>query len=156
MSADGKKLFYVSINPETTLSNIYVSDPDGSNPTSLLPGQESWIVDSMAVSPSGETIVFSSADSGQVQSSLSWIDLLMDVRVAQAHNVPSDLWIMNVGEAPHQLTHLEDTGFIEDFSPDGEYIAFSCGSGLYVVRVDGSGQAQISNLLVFGNLQWVS
>ncbi len=155
ISKDGRKLFYVSIDVDTTLSNIYVANPDGSNSRSLLPDGENWIIDSIAVSPDGESIVFSSADKSEFPSSLSWIDGLMGVEVAQAHNVPSDLFIMKVGEAPRQITHLADSGFAEDFSPDGHWIAFTCGSGTYIIRADGSEQIQISSVQSFGGFQWV-
>ena len=155
ISEDGKKMFYVSVNPDTQLSNIEVANLDGSHPTGLLPGGENWIVDAFAVSPDAKTIVFSSADKSSFQSSLPWLDRLMGVQVAQAHNVPSDLFIMNVGGSPHQLTYLADSGFIMDFSPDGQSIAFTCGSGTYVIRPDGSEQTQISSAMSFGNLQWV-
>jgi Tol biopolymer transport system component len=155
ISADGKKMFYVSINPDTTMSSIYAADPDGTHPVNLLSEGERWIIDSLALSPDEKTLVFSSANNDSSQSGLSLLDQLMGVRVAEAHNLPSDLWIMKVGETPRQLTHLSATGFIEDFSPDGQYIAFACSSGIYIIRPDGSGETKISSDLVFGNLQWV-
>ena len=156
ISSDGKNLFYVSVDPDTTLSNIYKATPEGSNPQSLLPEGENWIINSMALAPDGETLVFSSADDSVFPRSLSWLDKLLGVGIAQAHDVPSDLFIMKVGEIPRQLTHLGDSGFAEDFSPDGQYITFTCGSGTYIIRADGSGQTKISSLASFGGVQWVS
>ena len=156
ISSDGRKMFYVSGYFDSLLNDIYIADPDGSHPTSLLPSGENWIVDSIAVSPDNQTIVFSSSDSPPIQTGLSWFDRVMGVGVAQAHNVPSDLFIMKIGEPPHQLTHLADGGFIEDFSPDGQFIVFSCSSGVYVIRPDGSGLTLIMSDPVYGTIQWVS
>jgi hypothetical protein len=67
---------------------------------------------------------------------------------------PGDLWIDQVCNAPQQLTHLAAYGFIEDFSPDGQFIVFSCSSGVFLMRSDGSEQTKIISEPVRGNLQW--
>jgi Tol biopolymer transport system component len=156
LSADGKRLFYVSFYPNTQLSNLYVVDADGANPRRLLPGGDDWIIDSLAVAPDGESVVYSSLSSDSPLSKLSWLDKLMGVQVAQAHGgVPSDLWIVKDGQAPLQVTHFADYGFVEDFSPDGQFIVFSCSRGVYIMRPDGSGQTQIISEPVYSTLQWV-
>jgi dipeptidyl aminopeptidase/acylaminoacyl peptidase len=155
ISADGKRLFYVTIDLESTFSNIYLSDLDASNPKKLLPGGNDWVVDSLAVSPDGETVIYSSASSTTpIPTSSSWLNSLLGVSTAEAHNVISDLWTVKLGEAPRQLTHLEDYAFWEDFSPDGQHIIFSCGSGVYVMRPDGSELTLIIKPGI-GSLQWV-
>ena len=155
MSADGKKLFYVSLDPTTTLSNIYEADPNGSHAQSLLPGGESWIVDSLAVSPDGTSVAFSSADPTTGQSNVPWYIRLIGGGVAEAHAVPSDLWFLKIGGKPQQLTHFASNGIIEDFSPDGQYIVVSSGIAIYLIRPDGSGLTQILSDPVFASLQWM-
>ena len=155
LSADGGKLVYISLDPSTTLSNIVVAQPDGSSPKNVLQGGENWIVDSLAVAPDGKSIVFSSADSTPPTSSMSWWKRLLGGDAAQAHAVPSDLWIMKLGETPRQLTDLANNAFIEDFSPDGQSIIFSCGNAIYFIRPDGTGLTPIVSEPVFGSLQWL-
>jgi len=155
ISADGTKLFYVSVDPQTTLSNIFVAGLDGTNPKSLLPDKEDWIIDSIGVSPDGDSIIFNRGTPETTQSAPSILDELMGIRIASAHNLPSDIWIVKIGEAPKQLTHLKGYGFVADFSPDGQYIAFSCDSGVYIMRADGTEQTKISNEPNFSMLQWV-
>jgi Tol biopolymer transport system component len=155
ISADNRKMFYLSVDLSTALSNIYVADLDGSNSQSLLPGGESWIIDSIAVAPDGESVVFNNGNNAVSQSNTSWLDQLMGVRVVQAHAVPSDLWIVKPGESPRQLTNLASTGFIEDFSPDGQSIVFSCDSGIYVIHTDGTGLTPIVSEPIFASLQWL-
>ena len=154
-SVDGQKLFYLSGDFYSSLNDIFVAEPDGSNPISLLPRGEDWIVDLLAVAPDGQSIVFSSADRMQVKKKVSWFDTLLGVQVAQAHSVPSDLFMMKIGEAPQQFTHLADAGFVVDYSPDGQYIVFSCTSGVYLIRPDGTGLTMIMSTPVFGSVQWV-
>ena len=89
------------------------------------------------------------------QAGTSLLYELMGVRIASAHNLPSDIWIMKIGEASKQLTHLDGYGFVADFSQDGQYIGFSCDTGVYVMRSDGTGQTKVSNEPSFSMLQWV-
>jgi len=154
VSGDGKKLFYVTVDPQTTLSNIYEADLDGTNAKSLLPENENWIIDSIGVSPDGGSVIFNRGMPAASQSGFSMLYELMGVRVASAHNLPSDLWIVKSGETPKQLSHLNGYGFVADFSPDGQFIAFSCDTGVYVMRVDGTEQTKISNDPSFSMLQW--
>ncbi|MEP6985482.1 MAG: hypothetical protein ABI970_07785 [Chloroflexota bacterium] len=156
VSADGKKLFYVSVDPQTTLSNIYEANLDGANAKSLLPEKETWIIDSIGVSPDGQSVIFNRGMPATSQSGFSLLDELMGVRVASAHNLPSDIWIAKSDETPKQLSHLNGYGFVADFSPDGQYIAFSCDTGVYVIRADGTEQTKISNVPDFSMLQWAS
>jgi len=155
VSADGTKLFYVSVNPQTTLSNIYVTDQDASNAKAVLPDGESWIIDSIGVSPDGGSVIFNRGIPESSQAGPSLLYDLLGIRIASAHNLPSDIWIMKIGETPKQLTHLNGYGFVADFSPDGQYIGFSCDSGVYVMRSDGTGQTKVSNVPSFSMLQWV-
>jgi Tol biopolymer transport system component len=156
ISADGTKMFYISMDLTTLLSNVFVADPDGGNSKALLPGGNTWIADSLAVAPDADSVIFSSStDNPQPGAQSSWLDRVLGVHVAEAHNVPSDLWIVRGDGSPEQVTHLGDFNFVEDFSPDGQYVVFACGSGVYIVKADGSGLVQIFSEPFSGTVQWV-
>jgi Tol biopolymer transport system component len=110
----------------------------------------------MGVSPDGQSVIFNRGMPVTSQSGFSLLYDLMDIRVASAHNLPSDIWIAKSGETPKQLSHLNGYGFVADFSPDGQFIAFSCDTGVYVMRADGTEQTKISNVSSFSMLQWAS
>jgi Tol biopolymer transport system component len=133
-----------------------VAGADGSNPRKLVPGDDSlWTIDAPVFSPDGRTIVFSGV-ANQPQASTSWLDRLLGVRVAQAHNVPSDLWMVSVaGGEPANLAHVNDIGLFPAFSPDGQHIAFLSLTGVYVMDPDGAQLAQISAPGGAGTLQWI-
>jgi hypothetical protein len=156
ISANGKKLFYISFDQQTTLSNIYEADLDGTNAKSLLPEKETWIIDSIGISPDGQSVIFNRGMPATSQSGFSLLYELMGVHVASAHNLPSDIWIAKSGVTPKQLSHLNGYGFVADFSPDGQFIAFSCDTGVYVMRADGTEQTKISNVSSFSMIQWAS
>lgn len=156
LSEDGSMLAYVALtDPTTPINELYLAGADGSDPRKLVPGDDSlWTIDAPVFSPDGRAIVFSGV-TNQPQASTSWLDRLLGIRVAQAHNVPSDLWMVpTAGGEPANLAHLNTIGLYPAFSPDGHYIAFVSLTGIYVMAPDGSQLAQISALGGAGTLQW--
>lgn len=152
LSPDGTKMAYVTDNNEFT-----ISDADGSNPRVLeLPTDRFPAVDAPLFSPDGETIYFSVA-AVEVQPVRSLWDFLMGVKIAEAHNVPSDWWRMPVdgSEAPQQLTNIFEIGMYGDFGPDGEYVAFITSTGVFVMQSDGTGVFRLRNIAATGTVNWV-
>lgn len=155
LSRDGSKLAYVSLALSTSSFDLTIANADGSQPKLVMPAGSFFAVDAPVFSPDGQTILFSAVGQPQV-SSLSWLDRLLGVQVAAAHNVPSDWWSvpLNGGKA-QQLTHINGTGLYADFAPDGQYVAFMSATGVFVMRPDGSNLVQLDNDLVGGTLTWV-
>jgi Tol biopolymer transport system component len=111
-------------------------------------------VDAPTFSPGGKTIVFSAVGEPQLPS-LSSLDQLMGVQIAEAHNVPSDWWRVSVdGGKPERLTQVNGIGMYADFAPDGEHVAFSSITGLFVMRPDGSHLIQLNNDALGASVSW--
>jgi Tol biopolymer transport system component len=156
-SADGSQLTYVSLtDPTTPINELYVASSDGSNPHKVTPLDSSlWTIDAPTFSRDGQTIVFSGV-TNQPKVLRSWFDRLLGVTVAEAHNIPSDLWSVPAsGGKPRNLAHLNDIGLYPAFSPDGSHIAFLSFTGIYVMNPDGTQLAQISALGGAGTLEWL-
>jgi len=152
-SRDGSKMAYLEHRPGA--AKLVIAAADGSNPTTPLHDREFFTVDSPTFSPDGKTIVFSAVTySGQISS---WWDNFLGMRIAQAHNVPSDLWsISTEGSTPQQLTKLGQLSMYPSYSPDGKHIAFLSLSGVYVMNPDGSDLVQLSSEgAAFGTLEWI-
>jgi len=132
LSPDGSKLVYVGVTPAAA-NQLYVARPDGKNPVRLALPRAFLAVDAPVFSPDNQTIVFS-AITADDSLGLSWLDRLLGVRLASADGSPADWWRIPVtGGQPERLTDISDTSLYGVFSPDGQYFAYICGSGLYVM-----------------------
>ncbi len=142
LSPDGSKLAYVSFVPSTNSNDVYIARPRWQPCQTRHAGRRLPAVDAPVFSPDGKTIVFSAVGEPQLPS-LSWLDQLLGVQIAEAHNVPSDWWRVSVdGGKPERLTQVNGTGMYADFAPDGQHIAFTSITGLFVMRPDGSNLIQ--------------
>lgn len=160
ISPDGTKLAYVAVDLANYQNDLYLANADGSGALSLLPPGTFQAIDSPLFSPDGSAIIFSAVGEGPQSeaegSSLSWLDRLLGVQAASAHNVPSDWWRVPVaGGPPERLTKIYDTGLYGDFAPDGQHIAYLSVTGLYVMTPDGKEVTALANLSVFGTLEWI-
>ena len=159
LSPDGARMVYVTsgIGAGSSTNELYVADADGGNATRVIQGEGFTIVDAPVFSPDGEQILFSVPESEAPPSPLSWLDRLMGVRVARAHDVPSDWWIVSLADGqPRRLTSLLTTSLYGDFSPDGRHIASIFVVGLFVMNADGTDLQFIGlDSLPFGTLDWV-
>lgn len=155
-SPDGRQLAYLSFIPESEDNELFVADAAGSNPVPALAPGAFPAVDAHFFSPDGSHIYFSAVTEGAAEG-LSWLDRLMGVRLAEAHDLPSDWWRVPVaGGEPEKLTDIGEVALYGDFSPDGRTIGFLSASGLSVMNPDGSGLTRlVERDNAFGVLQWI-
>ena len=138
-SPDGKQITFVSFRDleqlpkgEIHRGEIYVMNPDGTNPINLTQAPEradgvsSW-------SPDGKQIAFTSAE-------LFNADLLAN----------SNIFVMDAdGANPRNLTNHEALDETPDWSPDGNRIAFTSDRDgnweIYVMNADGTNPINLTN-----------
>lgn len=151
VSADGARMAYVTERNEFVVASV-----DGQNPVLILRPEAFFAVDAPLFSPDGSQLYFSAVNPEQA-SLLSFWDRLLGVRVAEAHDVPSDWWRMPAdgSAAPERLTNLNAIGLYGDFSPDGRHIAFIASEGIYVMKPDGGDLVQLRSATPIGTINWV-
>ena len=67
------------------------------------------------------------------------MEKLFGVQVVEAHTNPSDWWSVPLtGGAVTRLTTIQATTLFASISPDKKYIASYSGSGLFVMKPDGT------------------
>jgi Tol biopolymer transport system component len=151
LSPDGTKMAYVTDDNE-----FMVAEVDGSNPNLILSPERFPAVDAPLFSPDGQTIYFSAIEPEQAPL-LSFLDRLMGVKIASAHNVPSDWWRMPADGSgtPERLTNIYEIGMYGDFGPDERYIAFITASGVQIMNPDGTGVFRLKSIAATGTMNWV-
>jgi Tol biopolymer transport system component len=155
LSPDGTQLAYVSFDPASNSNDLYIARPDGSEPRLIMPAGAFFAVDAPLFSPDGQTILFSAVGDPQLPA-LSWLDQLMGVQVAEAHNVPSDWWRVPIaGGKPERLTRVNGTGLYAGYAPDGAHVAFVSIVGLFVMKPDGSNLTRLLNDVAGSTVSWL-
>ena len=137
-SPDGRRIAFMAQEPGATGSdpdyNVFVMDRDGSNVQRLTrtPGEDGW----PAWSPDGNHIVFASTADDCSNSDAP------DCRTTGDIGPWFDVWVVNPnGSGLHRVTY--EFGQFFAWSPDGQEILVSGADGLYVIRPDGSGMADV-------------
>ncbi|MBM4423303.1 MAG: hypothetical protein FJ030_07910 [Chloroflexi bacterium] len=154
LSADGTKLAYLKFDTENFNQELYMADADGKNGSPVLPPGEFPSVDAQFFSPDGKSIIFNAVGEGR-SPALSWLDRLTGAQIAEAHNVPSDWWSVTLGESKAtRLTEIYDMSMYGNFSPDGQYIAFTSATGMHLMKPDGSGLTPLAPIDAPGTVEW--
>lgn len=146
ISPDSSRVVYVALDPVTGTNQLLVANADGSNPQGITFSGDSAkpeILDAPIFSPDGQTILFSAP--APVQSyQPGWLERLMGVQVAKAHNIPSDWWSVPVsGGTVTRLTQIQTIKLFASISPDKQHIASVSGEGILLMGVDGSNLRQL-------------
>jgi Tol biopolymer transport system component len=158
LSADSSKLVFVSLDPVSGINELYVANVDGSDPRKITFARSSvpGIIDAPIFSPDGGFILFSAPPPPQAYQP-NWLEKLMGIQIAKAHNVPSDWWSVPVdGGAPTRLTQLHTIKLFASIAPDGKHLASVSGEGIFVMNLDGSNVTQLLfNPGVSGTVSWI-
>ena len=132
-----------------------VANANGTDPVSVLPTADLSTVDAPLFSPDGEWLYFSAIPI-QTTPALTWLDWALGVRVAEAHNQPSDWWRLSLQDRRlEQVTHLAAIGLYGDFTADGQHILFGSNTGLFVMEPDGAGLTQLQTIQSIGTVDWI-
>ena len=150
LSNDGNRLVYV-----TEAGQLMIAAADGTSPELLLDATAFSAVDAPLFSPDGNQIYFSAVDLGS-SASLSPLDRLLGVKVAQAHSVPSDWWRLPVeaGSLPEQLTTIDKVGLYGDFDAGGRHLFFVAADGVYVMGPAGEELTQLMTIPTTATIDW--
>ena len=159
LSPDGSRLAYVSQDPNNGTNRLFLANADGSNPQQVkLSGPDvPSIIDAPLFLPGGRTVLFS-APAPALSFTPGWLDWLLGVQVASAHNVISEWWsVPAAGGIPTQLTHIQAPGLYASISPDGQWLASFSANGIFVMHPDGSGLIEIVSAVggVAGTVDWI-
>lgn len=154
LSAEGKKLVVVSVDPFSLGNSLWLLDADGSNPQQLIEPDQFRVIDVPMFSPDGRWVYFTAAE--KQSTAVRWWEALSGIRPAAAHDIPSDWYRISMeGGQPERLTMVNEVGIYGDFSPDGQSIAFATYNGLYIMQINGSNLEKIVEIGSTSTLSWI-
>ena len=158
VSPDSSKIVYVYFDAVSGENKLFWANADGSKVTHIpitgaLAGQ---IIDAPMFLPDDQTIIFSAASPAQSMQP-GWLDRLMGVQIAHAHNVPSDWWSVPItGGNPTRLTQLQTVKLFAALSPDNKHIASVNGDGIFAMDLDGSNIMRLlSDPSISSTVSWI-
>jgi Tol biopolymer transport system component len=158
LSSDSTKLVYVSLDPASGKNELFLANADGSDPQQIpLAGpQPPDIIDAPMFLSDGQSILFSAPSPGQSYQP-KWLERLMGIQVAKAHNIRSDWWsVPMTGGVPRQLTHIQEPGLFASLSPDQKHLSSLSAEGIFMMDLDGSSLTQvISDPNAHGTVDWI-
>jgi Tol biopolymer transport system component len=159
LSDDGARLAFVTLSPLDGSNQLYVANADGSGAYQVaLSGlYVPPIIDAPFFTPDDQFVLYSAVTPTQSYQT-NWLERLLGIIVASAHTVPSDWWSVPIGGGtPTQLTHIAAVGLYASLSPDKKYIASYSGSGLFVMKPDGTGLTVLINDMggLAGTVDWI-
>ena len=150
LSNDGERLAYV-----TGDGDLVISAADGASPEVIVGSEAFSAMDAPLFSADGDQLYFSSVDL-ETGASLSPLDRLLDVKVAQAHSVPSDWWRVpaEMGLEPERLTVIDKIGLYGDFDASGSLLYFVAADGVYVMTPDGETLTKLETIPTVPTIDW--
>lgn len=162
LSSDGTKMVYVVYDEDTQRDEVVIANLDGSEPLVLLENNLFSAIDAPAFSPDDSLVLFSAVTSDQEGSNsqpslvMAFMDLLLGVRRARAHSVPSDIWVVpSSGGRATQITRLYGVNLWPAFSPDGEKLALLSNIRIYLMDPDGGNVVTLLDEGASGTMSWV-
>ncbi len=160
VSRDGRQIAFLRAPAGTidTDVSLWLADADGGNARVVLDDRRFVSLAFPRFAPDGRRLAFAAVGGpAAVRREVGSLSPLIRPAVAAAHGLPWDLWEIGVdGTGLRRLTELAEDDPSLAYSPDGHWLAFQGGSGVYVVNLGTTALYHISDAVGFGGMDWTS
>jgi Tol biopolymer transport system component len=160
VSRDGRQLAFLRAPTAAAEGDVklWTADADGRNPRLVLDDPRFISLAFPRFSPTGDRLAFAAVGGpvGPASRQSTYLPPLAP-GIAMAHGLPWDLWEIRLdGSGLRRLTDLAEDDPSLAWSPDGRWLAFQGGSGVYVIDVATTTLYQLSDAVGFGGMDWTS
>jgi Tol biopolymer transport system component len=160
VSRDGRQIAFLrapvgAIDSDVTL---WLADADGRNARAVLDDRRFVSLAFPRFSPDGQRLAFAAVGGpAAIRREIGGLLPFLRPSVAAAHGLPWDLWEIGVdGSGLRRLTELAEDDPSVAYSPDGHWLAFQGGTGVYLVDLGTTALYHISDAVGFGGMDWTS
>jgi Tol biopolymer transport system component len=157
LSRDGRQLAFLRASRSAAgeAVSLWVADADGRGARLVLDDRRFASLAFARFAPDGQRLAFAAVGGPAPERRAAGRLRLLAVGVA--HGPPWDLWEIRVdGSGLRRLTALAEDDPALAWSPDGRWLAFQGGSGLYVLDVATTALYQLSETPGFGGIDWTA
>jgi Tol biopolymer transport system component len=158
VSRDGRQIAFLrapagAIDSDVTL---WLADADGRNQRAVLDDRRFVSLAFPRFSPDGRRVAFAAVGGpAAIRREIGGVLPFLRPNVAAAHGLPWDLWEIGVdGTGLRRLTELAEDDPSVAYSPDGRWLAFQGGTGVYVIDLTTTALYHISDAVGFGGIDW--
>jgi len=169
ISPDGKKILFRRLDPQIYSSSLWIANADGTDAKLLVDQHVFFDIFAARFSPDSQNIAF--AGSGEPKTKLPGVTYMEQsprdnscalgvwfvciVEPADAHGLPSDLWLTNLdGSRFERVTRAGADSPFPAWSSDGRYIAFMSEIGMFVVDRPQQAFFQVTSYGGYGGFDW--
>jgi Tol biopolymer transport system component len=165
LSPDGQRLAFIKLDLATGLGQLMLGDAVGAQAQPIQrPEAPFAAVLAPRWAPDGEQLVFAASDGAPTSDAgegalRPLIDRLLGVRVAEAHGLPADLWVVDAtGGSLRKLTNQGIDDPRAAWSPDGGRLAYSVGiaSGVMILDVASGQEQRLTDQGDYGGIAWAT
>lgn len=157
ISRDGRQLAFLRAPAGAVDQDVvlWVADANGQNARAVLDDRRFISLAFPRFSPDGRRIAFAAVGGPvAIRREVGLVPFLRP-SVASAHGLPWDMWEIGVdGTGLRRLTELAEDDPAVAYSPDGRWLAFQGGSGVYLVDLSTTALYHISDAVGFGGMDW--
>lgn len=158
LSRDGRQMAFLRASQPLSGGEVtlWVADANGSSPRVVLSDRRFESLAFPRLAPSGDRVAFVGVGGpGPARRTPSRL-LSLAPRVS-AHGLPWDLWEVRLdGSGLRRLTELAEDDPSIAWSPDGRWIAFQGGTGLYLIDAATTDYYHVNDVVAFGGIDWTS
>jgi Tol biopolymer transport system component len=160
MSPDGRRLAFLRDEPGGS-QGLYVGEQDGSEARVVVTDVYFDLLAAPRFAPVGDQIAFVGVGGppqniGARMPRNSRLAFWLTTRVASAHGVPWELWLVDGdGQGLRRLTDLSEDAPMPAWSPDGHWIALKGELGFYLVEPRTGDTRRLVQELAGDGITWV-
>ncbi|MDP2308290.1 MAG: hypothetical protein Q8P18_19885 [Pseudomonadota bacterium] len=158
VSADGARVAWVAVDPDTRRRSLVLGDRDGASPSTLVASGVMTDISQPFFSVDGEHVYFVVPTTLAVSfwERVMWERLVPSAQAHGSHDVPGDWWrVPTAGGPSEQITDLQTIQYDGRAHPDGRWFAAATREGVVLVDLETGEATSLLEIRAVRALDWL-